>query len=224
MAAGCEKDPIAGHARVESARPVAYIAGPDVFHPDAAEIGARKQEICSKYRILGLLPPQKVYGVTGRRRAHSLFERCVDQMDVADLIIVNMTPFRGTSMDVGSAVELGYMYGLGKPVFGYTTDAADYLSRVSPGVRPLRKIAGRWLRLPIFDEEGCAIENFRLSDNLMCDGPVWDHRHAIVSPRSGTRSLDPAMRAFEACVRQVDRWNRSGRPMTTRRSRRAQAR
>jgi len=43
-------------------------------------------------------------------------------------------------MDVGTAVEIGYMHAQGKPVFGYTNVAADYADRC--------------------DDDGCDIEAF----------------------------------------------------------------
>ena len=33
-----------------------YLAGPDVFLPNAAEIGRRKREICAQYGFEGVFP------------------------------------------------------------------------------------------------------------------------------------------------------------------------
>jgi nucleoside 2-deoxyribosyltransferase len=33
-----------------------YLAGPDVFLPDATEIGRRKAEICTRHGLSGLYP------------------------------------------------------------------------------------------------------------------------------------------------------------------------
>ena len=33
-----------------------YLAGPDVFLPDAVEIGRRKAELCARYGVIGLFP------------------------------------------------------------------------------------------------------------------------------------------------------------------------
>ena len=41
--------------------------------------------------------------------------------------LVCIDPYRrAPHMDPGSAVELGYMYALGKPLCGYTSDGRDY--------------------------------------------------------------------------------------------------
>ena len=42
-------------------------------------------------------------------------------MRSCDLLIANLTPFRGVSMDSGTAFEVGFMRALGRPVLGYTT-------------------------------------------------------------------------------------------------------
>ena len=44
-------------------------------------------------------------------------------MQGCDAMIVNLTPFRGPSADVGSAYEMGFMRALGRPIFAYTNDA-----------------------------------------------------------------------------------------------------
>jgi nucleoside 2-deoxyribosyltransferase len=44
-----------------------------------------------------------------------IFDVCVAMMQQCDLAIAQLTPFRGVSMDVGTAVELGYMHARGKP-------------------------------------------------------------------------------------------------------------
>jgi len=74
--------------------PKVYLAGPEVFLPDAAEIGRCKKALCERYNCIGLYP----------RMIRS-----------ADFGIANLTPFRGPS-DVGTVFELGMLLGLGKPV------------------------------------------------------------------------------------------------------------
>jgi nucleoside 2-deoxyribosyltransferase len=50
-------------------------------------------------------------------------------MRSCDLLIANLTPFRGVSMDAGTAFEVGFMRALGRPVLGCTNVAADYRQR-----------------------------------------------------------------------------------------------
>ena len=74
-------------------------------------------------------------------------------MEQSDLVIANMTPFRGGSIDPGTAVEIGFMYARGRPVFGYTNVAGDYAARVAPNGA-------------LVDAEGMSIEQFGLLDRL----------------------------------------------------------
>jgi nucleoside 2-deoxyribosyltransferase len=45
-------------------------------------------------------------------------------------MIVNMTPFRAPSADVGSAYEMGFIRALGRPIFAYSNDERPFLDRV----------------------------------------------------------------------------------------------
>jgi nucleoside 2-deoxyribosyltransferase len=41
-----------------------YLAGPDVFLPDAVEIGRRKVEICGRHGLVGLYPLDNAIDIT----------------------------------------------------------------------------------------------------------------------------------------------------------------
>ena len=74
-------------------------------------------------------------------------------------MIVNLTPFRGPSADVGSAYEMGFMRALGRPIFAYSNDSRLFLDRI-------RALCGDAVRLrPTGENEdldGMAIEPFGL--------------------------------------------------------------
>ena len=70
-------------------------------------------------------------GLAPHEQAMHLFAAMIRLMDECDAGIANLTPFRGPSMDVGTAFELGYLYGNAKPVFGYSNDPRDYAERVT---------------------------------------------------------------------------------------------
>ena len=72
--------------------------------------------------------------------------------------MVNMQPFRGPNMDVGTAYEVGYADALGLPVFAYSTDQTAYASRVP---QPSRNY---------IEADGWTVEDFGLKDNLMMIG------------------------------------------------------
>ena len=72
--------------------------------------------------------------------------------------MANMTPFRGPSMDVGTAYEVGYADALGLAVFAYRTDQTAYASRVP---QPARNC---------IDADGWMVENYGRTNNLMMIG------------------------------------------------------
>jgi nucleoside 2-deoxyribosyltransferase len=82
-----------------------YLAGPDVFLSNACEIGASKRAICARYGLIGVFPADEVdatdatlppveQGLAISRAMESIMRTC-------DAMIVNLTPFRGPSADVG---------------------------------------------------------------------------------------------------------------------------
>jgi nucleoside 2-deoxyribosyltransferase len=108
-----------------------YLAGPDVFLPDAVGMGRRKKELCRAYGFEGLFPfDSEVDPNAGAEPIDRLIYRANEAMiREADLGIFNLTPFRGPSADAGTVFELGLMVGLGKRIFGYTNIAEDFLDR-----------------------------------------------------------------------------------------------
>ena len=171
-------------------RLVAYLAGPEVFLSDAAEIGAAKKEICRQHGLEGLFPGDVPESDLDLEHGRLLFRDLVAMMEQSDLVIANMTPFRGGSIDPGTAVEIGFMYARGRPVFGYTNVAGDYAARVAPNGA-------------LVDAEGMSIEQFGLIDNLMCVAPALESGAVIVQEGvpEGERFRD--LRGFEQCVRQA---------------------
>jgi nucleoside 2-deoxyribosyltransferase len=75
-------------------------------------------------------------------------------------VLANVTPFRGPSADVGTAWEMGYACGQGKPVVAYTDDFSAYQDKVFRGGWSAALNDAR-------DKDGNEIENFGGIDNLM---------------------------------------------------------
>ena len=91
-----------------------YLAGPDVFLPDAVEIGRRKADICARHGLTGLYPLDNAVDLAAGDASLAIFKGNEAMMDAADAIIANLTPFRGPGADAGTVYELGYMAGRGK--------------------------------------------------------------------------------------------------------------
>ena len=171
-----------------------YLAGPDVFHPDAVVLGARKKALCRDRGFVGLFPLDG-----SATESQAVYRSCLSAMDKADLGIFNLTPFRGPSADVGTVFELGAMAAAGKPVFAYTNVADDLLVRLraDPGLT-FDARAGCWR-----DPLGMVAEDFGNTDNLMLDEALAAqgrkiHRHDV--PREG-RFTD--LGGFIACLEEA---------------------
>src|SRR5262245_1313471 len=90
-----------------------YLAGPEVFLPDAAAMGRRKQETCARHGATGLFPlDNDLTASSDAPLSRRIFAANSALMEQADAIIANLTPFRGPSADAGTVYELGFMLGL----------------------------------------------------------------------------------------------------------------
>ncbi len=74
-----------------------YLAGPEVFLPDAAVLGAQKKALCERYGFTGLFPFDTEVGAVpaGERADWAIYRANVTLMQEADCAIVNLTPFAG---------------------------------------------------------------------------------------------------------------------------------
>lgn len=172
-----------------------YLAGPDVFLPDAVDIGRRKKEICAARGLIGLYPLDNAIDRSVGDISLNIFKGCEAMMDAADAIIANLTPFRGPGADPGTAYELGYMAARGKFCLGYSNDPTIYPERV----RLLTEVRSQDGRL--VDAEGLTVEDFGLSDNLMMIHALDLHGCPLVAPRQAPADIWHDLTAFEACVR-----------------------
>ncbi len=162
----------------------AYLAGPDVFFPDAIEVGKKKKDYLAALGIEGHFPfdneiPKEKFGdlkVASRAIADAnetmMEDVCKDGR--IGIILVNMTPFHGPSMDCGSAFEMGYMSALSRRknviIIGYSADERSFEQRVIEDVyhhqvttHPDGKITG---------VDGNTIEAFGGADNLMLTAAI----------------------------------------------------
>ena len=158
-----------------------YLAGPEVFHPQAREIGARKRALCARHGFLGLFPLEE--NESASDDATGIYRRNLARMLAAEAVIANLSPFRGPSADPGTVYELGWMIGRGKRALGYSTDARDLAARVTP--------------------DGLAVEDFGLADNLMIACGLAEGGFPLL--RHASTAADPMLdlTAFEACLRAL---------------------
>ena len=174
-----------------------YLAGPDVFMPDAVEIGRRKVGLCARYGLTGLFPLDNEVDLGASDSSLQIFRGNEAMMNEADAIIANLTPFRGPSADAGTVYELGYMAGRGRLCLGYSNDPSPYADRV----REFTKVTLGDGSLK--DAQGLTVEDFGLSDNLMIIRALGLHGCALVTPPQGPSNIWRDLTSFEICVRMA---------------------
>ena len=161
-----------------------YLAGPEVFLPDPAAAGEAKRARVAElsrnhdwpFELVGLYPLDNEVSDfkpdfdTGMRIYHAN----IDLMDRAHAVAANMVRFRGPSMDVGTAFEMGYMRGLGKPVFAYYDAAPFYGREEAPGryVDRVRTHCALSSHDAGVDADGQSVDDFQMADNLMMIGAL----------------------------------------------------
>ncbi|MDA8257459.1 MAG: nucleoside 2-deoxyribosyltransferase [Betaproteobacteria bacterium] len=137
-----------------------YLAGPDVFRPDAAAWAGQVRELCLAAGHQALIPLEG----DGPATAAAIYRSNLRQIAAADAMLANLNPFRGAEPDSGTCVEIGYALALGKPVIGYADDLRPLRERLrasGPGAD------GRWR-----DAAGHVVEDFGLPFNLMLAVPL----------------------------------------------------
>lgn len=175
-----------------------YLAGPEVFLPEFGKpVFEAKKAACREHGFEGVSPMDgdlDLAGLTPFTQGIAIYRGNLAHMAGCDAVIANMTPFRGVSMDAGTAFEMGYMAASGKPVLGYTHVAAPFAER-SEGY-----YAGGIAGACESYSAGTSIERFDMADNLMMVGAVElaGFRVRAIAVPAGEELT--AMAGFEACL------------------------
>ncbi|WP_028919778.1 nucleoside 2-deoxyribosyltransferase [Pseudoxanthomonas suwonensis] len=146
-----------------------YLAGPDVFRPDARERGAELKALCARHGFEGLFPlDQDVPGhVTDPvEQAKWIYRANIGLIERADAVLANLDFFRGPEPDSGTCFEVGYAVARGKPVFGYIPDGGTFAARIR------RRHPHAIGPDGVLDVHGWSIEEFGLPLNLMLAVPA----------------------------------------------------
>lgn len=184
-----------------------YLAGPEVFLPDAIAVAAAKKRICAAHGLEGVFPLDPPPAAPAADRPYWMRIYLGNEAHIRSCagLIANLTPFRGPSADVGTVFELGFMRALGRPVMGYSTVAADFLARTRGflGDAARRRADGGWQ-----DADAMGLEDFGLADNLMVDGGIEAAGGAFEREEAPPGQRWHDLRAFERCVaRLAGQWS-----------------
>ena len=175
-----------------------YLAGPEVFLDNVAELSARKKEICSRHGLTGVFPLDaeisQLDSMSPAAQARAISEANEDLMRGCDGLIANCTPFRGPSMDIGTGYEIGFMRGRDRPVFGYSNVSGDYKQRAEH----YNETRGERAVDPY--TAGSEVEDFGLFENLMIAVALRNFDFDVVckTVEPGCELTD--LTAFERCA------------------------
>ncbi|MBU2531597.1 MAG: nucleoside 2-deoxyribosyltransferase [Alphaproteobacteria bacterium] len=176
--------------------PRIYLAGPEVFLPDAGRQGAVKREACAELGLEGIFPLDgslPLDGLPPREQARRISLANEELLRSCDAIIANMTPFRGAAMDSGTAFEVGFMRALRRPVFGYTNSAPDYATRA-------RAVRLCGMAPEDFDGPDVEIEDFGLAENLMIAVAVSETGADVFAPGASAGDVQRDLTGFRSAL------------------------
>ena len=185
----------------DHSRPRVYLAGPEVFLPDAVEVLKEKAELARAAGFDPVTPLDNESLPQGRPfdTGLAIYRANARLMDGCDLIIANLTPFRGVGADPGTAFELGYMAARGARIAAYTNRATPHFERIRD-----EHYLGQVTLDPAGEyrgPDGLALENFDMSDNLMLAGAIAEGSGILVIHQvEDSRFLYRDLTAFRRCL------------------------
>jgi nucleoside 2-deoxyribosyltransferase len=164
-----------------------YLAGPDVFRPDAIDHGRELVALCAEYGFTGVFPlePSLPADLSPADLAAHIYRTNVAHIEACDAVAANLDFFRGPEPDSGTCFEVGYAVARGKQVVGYVPEAGSYAQRI-------RRRHPQAVGDGLLDAGGWQLEEFGLPLNLMLGVPcrvvVGDLRAALQALRAAAGS------------------------------------
>lgn len=180
--------------------PRIYLAGPEVFLPDALGVLAAKAALAREMGFEPVTPldNQIADGATPFDTGMAIYLSNKALMDGCDAVIANLTPFRGPSGDVGTAFEVGYMTARGARVLVYSNSDMGHFK----GTRDVH-YGGE---VSLGDDgqhrgpDGIVLENFGMFDNLMLHGAAQESGGVFVHGVGDPVSLYRDLTAYRRCL------------------------
>jgi len=141
-----------------------YLAGFDVFYPNAIEVLNKKKKLCEAYGFEGLAPLDNEVDFSQPKEQirKNIYDANISLINEADLLCVNLNAFRHGEPDPGSVFEIGYGVGLGKAVYVYLDSEDSMLEKTRMNDAQCVCKEGVW-----YDGNGLVIEDFDGMFNLM---------------------------------------------------------
>ena len=139
-----------------------YLAGPDVFLPDALARAEAARRLLAGHGHRALIPLDN-----SETTAAGIYRANIALIADADAVIANLNPFRGDEPDSGTSFEVGCAIALGKKVVGYVDDDRPMADRL----REKYGLPSPVGNSRVIDTNGDTVENFGLPLNLMLSVP-----------------------------------------------------
>ncbi|MFB0934992.1 MAG: nucleoside 2-deoxyribosyltransferase [Propionivibrio sp.] len=136
-----------------------YLAGPDVFLPEAGQHAQGQKALCRRHGFEPLHPFDQ-----GTLSSPGIFRTNIGMIRDAQAVLANLNPFRGPEVDSGTAFEIGFAAALGKTVIGYVSRPDNVMQRVERLHGEIRYDAQADLWR---DRDGNLVEDFGHAVNLM---------------------------------------------------------
>ena len=177
-----------------------YLAGPDVFLPNAKAVLAQKAALARAAGFTPLVPGDLAIPPTRTPYEKGVAISAVNEgmMREADMIVANLTPYRGVSADVGTVYELGFMCALGRHVYAYTNDARGLYERTVTDYYQGAVTTGADGRHA--GPDGLMVEDCDMADNLMLDGGIAARGGSFVRRAVAEGETWTDCTAFEECL------------------------
>lgn len=144
------------------ARPRIYLAGPDVFRPDAQDHFVQLSALCDALGLAALLPADG-QDLPAQSPEKAIYLANMERLRGADGVCANLACFRGLEPDSGTVFEVGAAVALGIPVVAYGVPGDSYAARARLALECELDAAG------VLRERGTgvAVEDFGQQLNLM---------------------------------------------------------
>ena len=176
-----------------------YLAGPEVFLPNAVAIFEQKKTLCRLYNVVGSAPFDNELELDATTPPHQaaeiIYQENIRLIDHCDAVIANITPFRGPHMDPGTAFEIGYAIAQGKPLACYTQEGRILIHRI-----PITDQTS--VHLPQ-DDQGYFVENFDLNENLMIKISLNNQGRKLVIHHLPLTHRFTSVAGFEGALKQL---------------------
>ncbi len=170
--------PIHSTSLADPNHPTVYLAGPDVFYPDARARGQAMCALCTEHGFEGLYPLEAPINPGIQPKSRAIFEANKALIDRADAVVANLRDWRGHEPDSGTVWEVAYALAMGKRVIAYLPTAQTLRQR-------LAEFAPEGL-----DPDGNEVEDFGLPLNLMLAHSLTDLAYG---EEEGHRGLKAAL-------------------------------